>query len=240
MNLHLRRALFAFTIIPAVAFGWAAPTDAATATLTSPPVKTTNYAGYSASSPAGATTVKYTLKAPTVTCPAGSTGIVFGGFQGFWSGPAGSIGTQLQMLCNNGVLQSTVFDGYLVTADGTAPPANASVRWQPGETVTATMTRNPTGGTASVVLKNVTTKYSATASGPFASDEMDSVMFGLSTDHPVPQFSNTTFSAITVGGATLASLNPARFEMWTDTTQNVATNAISSTGSAFTLRWVAP
>ena len=215
----------------------------ATATTTGI-VHTGNFAGYTASTPAGTTSVTTRMRVPTLSnCPAtGSVTILPNLNWGDTSGDS-AFGIAVES-CNNGTVTSAIVEAGVQT--GTTPtittlPASA------GDAVSVSISYSASTGRITVHVTDTTkaTKTSASkiwASAPQALAVGTSVSgsAGAPPYSPLPSFQTLSFSGVEAHGAAgtaptaLAAMAPARFEIYDGTTLQVATTAINSTtGTSF-------
>ena len=210
-----------------------------------PAVKSSNFAGYTASSSSAITTFSGGITLPNVTCPLTGPGSDFFAVAEIQdtSGNIATLSVGGQCLpVNNGVpslgpAQIAIYSNFSPSLD-----VGATVGVAEGQTVDATVTEQPGTGITSITITNPATKTSGSASTPLV-PTFTSVEAGLQQNSfsgpgsftPIPSFTSFKFHSLKFNGATLATLSPTKSEMYDGPTLQVATSAISATGTFATI-----
>lgn len=198
---------------------------------------TKNNAGYTANSATGITSFTGTLGVPTITCPAtGSTFISAAVNLGGDS--SGSMVFTWDTTCSNGTLfglDAAAF--FCLSSTGGICEPEAHVAAAPGDVLNFSLSENTATTTSTVSVVNSTEKQSSSASAHVLLSES---VINAETDisgskpgnvTPIPSFTPIKFGNLKFNGAILSSFSPLKFEMYDGTTLQVATSAISSTGT---------
>ena len=113
----------------------------------------------------------------------------------------------------------------------------AQVNAKPGDSLTFSLSENTATSTTTITAINSTEKQTASASAHILLKESvinaETGIFGSKPGSvtPIPKFTPITLANLKFNGAILSSFHPTEFEMYDGSTLQVATSAISSTGS---------
>ena len=204
-------------------------------------VHSTSFAGYSASITSTVSTVTGTLSVPTFTCPA--TGYVDLSSGVFLSGSS-SMYAETFVLCDDGTMPQPPLFEVGVYGGMSTYGSNGDLFVSPGDKLSFTMSANGTTDTLTGVIKDKTTGFGASASGPGSLQSVTAPTVNVqagttatgdgATPTAVPSFTpGITIGTLKFGTSLLSAFGPTESEMFNGTTLLISTSKIG-TGGSFT------